>query len=1133
MPNAADNASIQAIETLGSTISLLAIVTVYWKQSSEGQANFTSALLLRSLCAFDFILAIFFAIGRAGHLNKDLCIFQGFMIQWFSTAIMLWVVMLSYIMYQWVVVKKHLKRMERTVKRGIAAILVFSFLLALIVLGVGGYGDVYLWCWIEADQPLLRGFTFDFILGLSWCVSLFALRKISTSITERIQSYSLSNHINELLGNNNFSVEKKLTLYIGSFIFIWFFAVLNRAVESALNRPFYPTAVLQALFLSLQGLINSLLYGNIIDLKKFFSIEDMRKVFLGIYASDTRNLKEAVVDPRPQRRQKGTAPAPHQPPLLYSAKEYSIFITTLNMGEAPLESVIGDVKDWIVEGHDIYAIGLQECIDLVGLRELILNHLGGPSKYCMYTTSIGSGNTSLGYHGFIALTVFVKSSEVLAGHVFATKPAAEAAATGTDLIITTAQNKGAVGIALHIHDTSIGFVTCHLPSDSKGKSKLTKRNASAHAILKDVTLAPEDLGFDLHLQHDHVFVFGDLNYRMDTTGAGGGVNSLTGVAVACTIEKSTLSDDANWLARKYNLLRHPSDVLYPSFEEFKLIRTALHDSRGAWSSVLRADELRSIMDDGDAFCGFEEPMPCFPPSYKRRKGKVEGSCGDYTDFSAIIRGYSNTGEVENMLVNQPNVPNKDKKKKEIIAGSIEKVQNFIQRPLSLNTKLTAQEIKNLQSQLNKGNEGSGSDSSPSLSSRQFSADSGESAESEIGGEDDGESGSVTRTGGGNRRRKAAVISTSNFVDPNQPKKETDPSKLRPPSYTDRILLHSLPDRQERVTIQAYDFCDTLRVSDHRAVSMAVRLEVNSAVMFGLLKSGEAEASDRSSYINPPPVLPPLVAPPSPSVCSSQSSTNICTGYTKEPRFELYEVIISELSVCLYDLRDVDEEDDDEPIVYRESHAADDAIVTPSARDMLLRSSSSNLNVHEDNIEQSEDGFISNPMRSSSPIAPSQETASSDRPLSPIARFGTAFFNNGERTVSDHRWKRGGSRVGEESKANSSSPDQNAKGIELLPPSTSRDTYSTSTISTISGGNGLAVSTAMVPNVDLNTNGLNEIIVNCDAPNEPPVPPPRPQLTKSKSSRRKSLFSFFSSDTRREGEVDIAHFLSYSKHLIVP
>ena len=59
----------------------------------------------------------------------------------------------------------------------------------------------------------------------------------------------------------------------------------------------------------------------------------------------------------------------------------------------------------------------------------------------------------------------------------------------------------------------------------------------------------------------------------------------------------------------------------------------------------------------------------------------------------------------------------------------------------------------------------------------------------------------------------------------------DAKKIRPPSYTDRILIHSLEDRRDRIVIQAYDLCDNMRVSDHRAVCMTLLLETNSSVIF--------------------------------------------------------------------------------------------------------------------------------------------------------------------------------------------------------------------------------------------------------------------------------------------------------------
>lgn len=67
---------------------------------------------------------------------------------------------------------------------------------------------------------------------------------------------------------------------------------------------------------------------------------------------------------------------------------------------------------------------------------------------------------------------------------------------------------------------------------------------------------------------------------MDSAASGGGMGSLTGVAVACLIEKSAMADDENWLRRKYNLMRNPVDPLFPNIEEIKLIKAARANSRG-------------------------------------------------------------------------------------------------------------------------------------------------------------------------------------------------------------------------------------------------------------------------------------------------------------------------------------------------------------------------------------------------------------------------------------------------------------------------------------------------------------------------------------------------------------------------
>ena len=52
---------------------------------------------------------------------------------------------------------------------------------------------------------------------------------------------------------------------------------------------------------------------------------------------------------------------------------------------------------------------------------------------------------------------------------------------------------------------------------------------------------------------------------------------------------------------------------------------------------------------------------------------------------------------------------------------------------------------------------------------------------------------------------------------------------RIPSYTDRVLFHSLPDVRHQLHLLAYQMCDGLRGSDHRPVAAAFHLTVNREV----------------------------------------------------------------------------------------------------------------------------------------------------------------------------------------------------------------------------------------------------------------------------------------------------------------
>jgi hypothetical protein len=130
----------------------------------------------------------------------------------------------------------------------------------------------------------------------------------------------------------------------------------------------------------------------------------------------------------------------------------TLFVTTYNLGEALLDNQNDDsnnvngegsggtsgggsgVSTWVPLGYDVYAIGVQECMDLPSLRAKIAAHLNSSSSssssndasgsgsasgegYVMYTREMGSTVTGLGFHGMIALTIFVRSSDVNSGAV--------------------------------------------------------------------------------------------------------------------------------------------------------------------------------------------------------------------------------------------------------------------------------------------------------------------------------------------------------------------------------------------------------------------------------------------------------------------------------------------------------------------------------------------------------------------------------------------------------------------------------------------------------------------------------------------------------------------------------------------
>jgi len=239
-------------------------------------------------------------------------------------------------------------------------------------------------------------------------------------------------------------------------------------------------------------------------------------------------------------------------------------------------------------------------------------------------------------------------------------------------------------------------------------------------------------------------------------------------------------------------------------------------------------------------------MPLFPPTYKRRKGDHEGSCGDYTDPACIIRGFTNTGEAEDVTNRNEHESMKGKPPfvdpTENIIGSKTSVLessdgDVLKGPQRFYSDETVDSVE-FKEDDKECEEISNNVNTPNIETRPHS-DSNAAQMNRISRRIANVVPTFFSQDGPNKELTTAnsiVLSATTIHESfntigtnalNLIKKQIDPRALRPPSYTDRILFHSLQDQSNRITVQAYDLCDKLRISDHRAVSMVVLLEVNS------------------------------------------------------------------------------------------------------------------------------------------------------------------------------------------------------------------------------------------------------------------------------------------------------------------
>eukprot|EP00004_Rigifila_ramosa_P024224 TRINITY_DN6954_c0_g1_i3.p1 TRINITY_DN6954_c0_g1~~TRINITY_DN6954_c0_g1_i3.p1 ORF type:complete len:684 (-),score=134.78 TRINITY_DN6954_c0_g1_i3:8-2059(-) len=199
--------------------------------------------------------------------------------------------------------------------------------------------------------------------------------------------------------------------------------------------------------------------------------------------------------------------------------EATIWIGTWNVANAPPPPTL---DPWIPTdgGHDIYAIGLQECeykTTSLPCQEHFLSVVKktlGREYYCVAAANIFQINLgrsagqdlelpNVGGIGGIRLFVFARTvHKQYIKDIQSDKEATGVAGVGF--------NKGGVGVSLRFYDTRMCFVNCHLAAH---QDKVEQRHQDVRDILMGLRLGNPNIEIDVQFQH--IFWFGDLNYRLD------------------------------------------------------------------------------------------------------------------------------------------------------------------------------------------------------------------------------------------------------------------------------------------------------------------------------------------------------------------------------------------------------------------------------------------------------------------------------------------------------------------------------------------------------------------------------------------------------------------------------------------
>ena len=365
--SSAQNDSVQAIATASATLSLLGSASVIGSYVRlEPKRRSLNDQLVVALSCLDLCASTGFFIGRMDVANHGLCQFQGGLIQLFALATVFWNGCIAANLYFWVCGRESLQRLRARLRSYTLLALGAPSLILLLFLATsrsGEFQDTLLWCWVKEYGWEIGGFYVWVVAMWGWNIFVFAsVRRelLRRSAEAGAAAGGAADAASKL-------VVRKMLQYVGIFIFLWSWGLLNR-VHTHLNggASSFALVALHATFVPLQGLMNALVYGGGLDRLLLW----LRARRVGREPGAGRLLDddgmaaaaETGASTCSSSSSSSSSSSKHGPPAAAAAappqRTAIVFSSTFNMGECGVPPA-GQLRAWLEPGADLYVIGLQ------------------------------------------------------------------------------------------------------------------------------------------------------------------------------------------------------------------------------------------------------------------------------------------------------------------------------------------------------------------------------------------------------------------------------------------------------------------------------------------------------------------------------------------------------------------------------------------------------------------------------------------------------------------------------------------------------------------------------------------------------------------------------------------------------